>query len=111
MYDEDQKWLFLIEVVISHGHISPKRWIELNPAFQRVFRWKEEQKTKLIESILIGIPIPQIFVSQKANGTWNVVDGVQRLYTIFQLLGIVENGNPLQLSPCKYLPELMDKKW
>lgn len=85
--------------------------IQLNPTFQRAFRWEEEQKTKLVESILIGIPIPEIFVSQKNDGTWNVVDGVQRLSTIFQLMGILEGEEALTLTSCKYLPELMDKKW
>jgi uncharacterized protein with ParB-like and HNH nuclease domain len=85
--------------------------ITLNPTFQRAFRWEEEQKTKLVESILIGIPIPEIFVSQKSDGTWNVVDGVQRLSTIFQLMGVLEQEDPLELTSCKYLPDLMDKKW
>ncbi len=85
--------------------------ILLNPTFQRVFRWELEQKTKLVESILIGIPVPEIFVSQKADGTWNVVDGVQRLSTIFQLLGLLEDQEPLKLTSCKYLPELMDREW
>lgn len=39
--------------------------IDVHPEFQRFYRWDEEQKTKLIESILLGIPIPPIFVFKK----------------------------------------------
>lgn len=38
--------------------------LDIHPKFQRTFRWSNGQKTKLIESILLGIPIPSIFVSQ-----------------------------------------------
>lgn len=39
--------------------------LELTPAYQRLFRWEDEQKSKFIESILLGIPLPPIFVAQK----------------------------------------------
>src|SRR5690554_3423899 len=85
--------------------------IKLDPAFQRLFRWEDEQKTKLIESILIGIPIPEIFVAQKTDGTWHVVDGVQRLSTIYQLIGILKEMPPLKLTLCKYIPSLEGRTW
>lgn len=62
--------------------------IEIHPEFQRIFRWKDEQRTRLIESILLGIPIPPIFVSQRQDGVWDVIDGVQRLSTIFEFAGV-----------------------
>ena len=62
--------------------------LDVHPEFQRFFRWDEEQKTKLIESILLGIPIPPIFVSQRMDGTWDVIDGQQRLSTILQFLHV-----------------------
>ena len=68
--------------------------MDIHPEFQRVFRWSESQKTKLIESILLNIPIPSIFVSQGEDGVWDVIDGVQRLSTIFQFVGIFKDvGN------------------
>lgn len=85
--------------------------IILDPAFQRLFRWEDEQKTKLIESILIGIPIPEIFVAQKADGTWHVVDGVQRLSTILQAAGVLQGYDPLTFSSCKYIPSLEEQTW
>jgi uncharacterized protein with ParB-like and HNH nuclease domain len=58
--------------------------LDIHPKFQRFLRWSDDQKTKLIESILLRIPIPPIFVAQDPDGKWDVVDGVQRLGTIFQ---------------------------
>lgn len=90
--------------------------LEIHPEFQRVFRWKEVQKTKFIESILLGIPIPPIFVSQRDDGIWDVVDGLQRLSTIFEFVGILkdEEGTsiePSKLVATKFLPSLNNKKW
>ena len=45
--------------------------IDIHPEFQRIFRWTSSQKTSLIESILLGIPIPPIFVSQRDDGVWD----------------------------------------
>jgi len=90
--------------------------LDIHPEFQRFFRWSPKQKSRLIESILLGIPIPQIFVAQREDGIWDVVDGLQRLSTIFQLVGILKDENgapvpPLQLEETKYLPSLEGKKW
>ncbi|MFT4043824.1 MAG: DUF262 domain-containing protein [Gordonia sp. (in: high G+C Gram-positive bacteria)] len=85
--------------------------LEIHPEFQRIFRWNDEQKSRLIESILLGIPIPPIFVSQRSDGVWDVIDGVQRLSTIFQFVGVYENENgtisePLVLTSGEYLTRL-----
>jgi len=93
-----------------------KNELDIHPEFQRFYRWSESQKSKLIESILLGIPVPPIFVSQRADGIWDVVDGLQRLSTIFQLIGILKNEEgklepPLVLGKTKYLPSLEGFKW
>ena len=93
-----------------------KEEIDIHPEFQRFFRWTDLQKTRLIESILLGIPIPPVFVSQREDGVWDVVDGLQRLSSIYQFAGILtdEDGNtidPLILSGTKYLPSLEGMKW
>ena len=91
--------------------------LEISPEFQRVFRWKNEQKSKLIESILLGIPLPSIFVAQREDGVWDVVDGLQRLSTIFSFVGVLKNGDgqlitpPLELLKTKYLPSMDGKVW
>ncbi len=94
--------------------------IDIHPEFQRVFRWKGRQKSGLIESILLGIPLPPIYVAVNSKGVWEVVDGVQRLSTIFEFMGELrapgsdessdelELKKPLLLEGTKHLPELQD---
>ena len=90
--------------------------LDIHPEFQRFFRWSPTQKTKLVESILLGIPLPPIFVSQREDGKWDVIDGLQRLSTIFQFAGILRKEDdsyesPLILEGTKYLPSLENKVW
>ena len=90
--------------------------IDIHPEFQRFLRWSDDQKTKLIESILLGIPIPSVFLFQRADGILDVVDGLQRLSTILHFMGELkdENGekiSPLTLGKAQYLPSLIGKKW
>lgn len=85
--------------------------LKLNPAFQRLFRWDDNKKTKFIESILIGIPIPEIFVAQKTDGKWDIVDGVQRISTLLQLAGKLEGHDPLVLTQTEHLPSLEGYNW
>lgn len=56
--------------------------IDLAPDFQREYVWKDRQRTRLVESILLGIPLPAFYFNQAIDGTYQVVDGVQRLSTI-----------------------------
>nr|WP_217988666.1 DUF262 domain-containing protein [Niallia circulans] len=94
--------------------------LDLNPDFQRFFRWNIHQKSKFIESILLGIPIPSIFISQDAQGRWDVIDGLQRLSTIFEFMGILKITNedgeevekePLALVGTDFLPSLNNIVW
>ncbi|MFD8890352.1 DUF262 domain-containing protein [Streptomyces sp. NPDC059566] len=90
--------------------------IDVHPEFQRIFRWNDSQKSSLIESILLGIPIPPIFVSQRPDGIWDVIDGVQRLSTIFQFVGVYRDHEdllapPLVLGATEYLPALEGYSW
>lgn len=90
--------------------------INLEPNFQRLFRWNDNQKTNFIESILLGYPIPAIFVLQRENGVWDVIDGVQRLSTIYEFVGILKKDSekdkcfpPLKLESAKILKYLEGK--
>ena len=62
--------------------------LNINPVYQRMFRWDMEQQSALIESILLQIPIPPIYVFQSEDGKWNLIDGQQRLSTIVKFMGI-----------------------
>jgi hypothetical protein len=88
----------------------------IRPEFQRFFRWSSTQKSRLIESILLGIPLPSIFVAQSESGAWELVDGLQRVSTILELQGELKNPEgklkaPLVLESTKYLPALEGRVW
>lgn len=85
--------------------------INLEPAFQRLFRWSEYQETDFIESILLGYPIPAVFVLQDESGVWDVIDGVQRLSTIYHFTGILKDTDPLILKKAKIIQNLENKLW
>jgi hypothetical protein len=96
--------------------IYEKGEMDIHPEFQRFFRWSLKQKSRLIESLLLGIPVPQIFVAQRADGIWDVVDGLQRLSTIFEFVGILLDEQkkpvkPLTLEGTPYLTSLKGRRW
>lgn len=86
--------------------------IVIRPEFQRFFRWDIAQKSRLIESLLLGIPLPSIFVMQRDDSVWEVIDGLQRLSTILEFMGQLrdeESGElrePSTLKGTEYLPSL-----
>lgn len=91
--------------------------LDIHPEFQRVFRWSAQQKSRLIESLLLGIPLPPIYVAVNESGVWEVIDGVQRLSTIFEFMGDLKGPEsetsdaivrkpPLMLEATKHLPNL-----
>jgi uncharacterized protein with ParB-like and HNH nuclease domain len=86
----------------------------ISPEYQRAFRWKVEQQTKFIESILLGIPVPPIFVAEDTNKDlqvrWELVDGLQRMSTIFSFFGILKDDkkNNLVLTEGSIIKDLKD---
>lgn len=90
--------------------------IIIDPEFQRLFRWSISQKSKLIESLLLGIPLPSIFVFERADGTWELIDGLQRISTILEFMGLLRQPDgglksPSALEATKYLPSLHNAVW
>jgi hypothetical protein len=63
-----------------------KRVIDLKPKYQRRFRWDDARKSKLIESFLMNVPIPPIFLNEDDYGKYSVIDGKQRLSAIYEFL-------------------------
>jgi hypothetical protein len=81
----------------------------ITPEYQRVFRWSNFQQTRFIESVLLGIPIPPIFVAEDDNGKWEIVDGLQRISTIFAFFGVLNtmpNKNNSTLCQGEMVKEL-----
>ncbi|MEW5207853.1 DUF262 domain-containing protein [Bacillus cereus] len=68
------------------------------PEYQREYVWGEDFKVRLIESLLLGLPIPLIFLSDTFTGELEIVDGVQRISTISAFI-----QNKLQLNGLKKL--------
>lgn len=63
------------------------------PEYQRLFRWTPTQKSRFIESILLGIPTPAIFVAESEKGIWELVDGLQRLSTVLEFFGSLKDAD------------------
>ena len=76
--------------------------IDLAPDFQRQYVWKPRQRSGLIESLLLGIPLPSFYFNETALGQLQVVDGVQRLTTISQYV----NKRGFKLGGVTYLHDL-----
>lgn len=61
--------------------------LNIAPEYQRQFRWDKERQSSLIESLFLGIPVPSLFMATNSDGTWEVIDGVQRISTIICFAG------------------------
>lgn len=61
--------------------------IDIAPEYQRHFVWDDKRQSQLIESILLGIPVPSLFMATNKDSTWEVIDGLQRLTTIINFVG------------------------
>jgi Protein of unknown function DUF262 len=61
--------------------------IDIAPEYQRRFRWDIKRQSALIESVFLGIPIPTLFMAANPDGTWELIDGVQRLSTLIHFVG------------------------
>src|SRR5271167_2740428 len=91
--------------------------IIVDPEFQRLFRWEIGQKSRLIESLLLGIPLPSIFVFEKEDSKWELIDGLQRISTLLEFMGELKDPAtgqkkaPTALSATKYLPSLDKAVW
>jgi hypothetical protein len=58
--------------------------IVLDPDYQRNYIWDNKKASLLIESILLNVPIPIIYVSEEEDSTWSVIDGLQRLNSLLR---------------------------
>jgi hypothetical protein len=65
----------LADMVHSNG-------IDLQPGFQRRERWSSEKQSALIESFLLNVPVPPVYLSEESDGTYTAIDGKQRLRAI-----------------------------
>ena len=86
-----------VETVINQ---IKKGNIQLNPSFQRRDAWNNKVKSRFIESLFMGLPIPQIILAEQMGkkGKFIVIDGKQRLLSLKQFVLPDDNEKPLKLS-------------
>lgn len=80
--------------------------IILNPQYQRNYVWDNRKASLLIESILLNVPIPVLYMAEDEESRWNVVDGLQRLYSLKRFF-----KDEFKLSNLEVLQELNGKKY
>ena len=90
----------LISEMIDNGDI------DFTPDFQRKFVWDSHQKSKLIESILLRIPLPMFYLAEDEEGRITVVDGLQRLTTIKEFM-----DNKFPLKGLQYLDKTCNGRY
>ncbi len=112
--DIDEKEVYPATINVSKDDSSvyelkrqfDKSRIELSPNYQRGNVWNSKQRSELIESILMGIPLPIMYFFQNASGIKQVVDGKQRLTALFDYI-----DNKFSLSDLNIMSELKGKKF
>jgi hypothetical protein len=75
-----------IELPISTLPQMIAKQIDLNPEFQRRGRWDQERRSRFIESLIMNVPIPPVFLGEDDYGSYVVLDGRQRLTAVHEFL-------------------------
>ncbi len=84
----------------------------IQPNFQRKYVWDEKKASMLIESILIKVPIPTVYLAATKAGKINVIDGQQRLTSIFSFIdGFFPDNKKFKLSNLNVLKDLSGKSY
>lgn len=82
----------------------------IDPEFQRMFRWTEGAQARFIESLLLELPIPPIFLIEREDRIYELIDGLQRISSFLHFRGQLvidgERQEPLVLSDCDIVREL-----
>lgn len=83
-----------------------EKFIEIDPEFQRRDRWDDKRRSQLIESFLLNIPVPPVYLSSEDMGAYQVIDGKQRITAIHRFM-----NNKYKLSGMRVLTELNGLKY
>jgi len=78
----------------------------ITPDYQRLFRWSEANQSRFIESLLLEMPIPPIFVVEKEEGVYELIDGLQRISSYLHFRGELKNYNGSLISYLDDEPDL-----
>jgi hypothetical protein len=91
---------------LRHALKPGRELIDTSPEYQRRLRWNNRKRSLLIESFLLNIPVPPIFLFEHDYNEYEVIDGRQRLETIRGFL-----ANNFSLTGLEYWPELERKRY
>lgn len=91
---------------LKHALQPGKELIDTAPGYQRRLRWTNKKRSLLIESFLLNIPVPPVFLFEHDYNEYEVIDGRQRIETIRSFL-----ANDFPLSSLEYWPELERKRF
>ncbi|MDO8530805.1 MAG: DUF262 domain-containing protein [Dehalococcoidia bacterium] len=80
--------------------------VNVSPLYQRRLRWNQVKKSRLIESFLLNIPVPPVFLDETQYATYEVMDGQQRISTIREFF-----NNQLALKGLHLRPDLNSKRF
>ncbi|MBP2098919.1 DUF262 domain-containing protein [Enterococcus rivorum] len=83
----------------------------IDPEYQRLFRWSEGKQSRFIESLLLELPVPPIFVIELEEGVYELIDGLQRISSYLNFRGKLEDREPLMLVDCDIVSELNGLKY
>jgi uncharacterized protein with ParB-like and HNH nuclease domain len=75
--------------------------LNINPEYQRLFQWSEGAQSRFIESLLLEMPVPPIYVVEETDGKYTLIDGLQRISSYLHLRGQLEAPHldpPIQLE-------------
>jgi hypothetical protein len=86
----------------------------LDPDYQRQYRWPDEKAARFIESIVLNIPVPVLYLTEDNDGTFSVIDGQQRLTSLLRFIKPHELSSlypdrqlkPLELNDLRVRPDL-----
>lgn len=95
---------FTLHTLVSS--IQDKSYINLSPGYQRRARWDRRKKSLLIESFLMNVPVPPLFLFEKDYNQYEIMDGRQRLEAISEFL-----ENKYALTGLEFWPELQGKRF
>ena len=111
-YNKERKiFTHKAEYSVEHLHKMFRRGkLNLQPDFQRQFVWDKKKASSLIESLLLDVPIPVIYLAEDSEGTLLVIDGQQRLSSIFSFIdGNLPDGQTFKLIGLTILRDLNQK--
>jgi hypothetical protein len=102
--DRERNNLRTDKLDISYGELASlyeSGELIIAPEYQRLFRWSADQRSNFIESLLLGFPVPAIFVAETEAGIWELVDGLQRVSTVFEFFGVLKDANGNDVPPSR----------